>query len=448
MSAVKRIRKYLNDFNNVHHQNIFAFPINDNDLFHLKGSILGPDDSPYEGGIFHLTIDFPFDFPFKPPKCRFITRIYHPNINYNGSISLNILADQWSPALSIEKILLSISSLLTDPNPKDSLNYEAAELYMSNRYEYYKKASEYTIQYAGAPKKNIEFYYLEGKDRIDYELKYLNTDKHFELLSTDNSYKIKAIVESPEGSPYKNEKFELIFELQKEYPFKSPTFYFIKKDKYLKSAEKVCNLILKEKWNHKLFIRDTIKLIYDYLDNNFINKMSMLSIEHELLDKIKYLENELTKEKFANKNLLEKIEILKSNEETLSKLVKESKEDNIVKQSNIDIMKAEFIEIFSKQQKEISDLKNKLSYNNFKLEKGEKLISIIISSIDEKVNHSIICKNSDKFKKIVEQFYTEFPEYIYKKHIFTFNGEIINFDKSLDDNKIKNNSIIIINTEI
>jgi len=60
-------------------------------------------DSPYSGGVFFLAIHFPTDYPFKPPKVNFTTRIYHPNINSNGSICLDILRDQWSPALTISK---------------------------------------------------------------------------------------------------------------------------------------------------------------------------------------------------------------------------------------------------------------------------------------------------------------------------------------------------------
>lgn len=60
-------------------------------------------DSPYQGGVFFLTIHFPTDYPFKPPKVAFTTRIYHPNINSNGSICLDILRAQWSPALTISK---------------------------------------------------------------------------------------------------------------------------------------------------------------------------------------------------------------------------------------------------------------------------------------------------------------------------------------------------------
>ncbi|CAG8687432.1 3822_t:CDS:2, partial [Dentiscutata heterogama] len=79
-----------------------AGPIGE-DLFHWQATIMGPTESPYTGGVFFLAIHFPTDYPFKPPKVNFTTRIYHPNINSNGSICLDILRDQWSPALTISK---------------------------------------------------------------------------------------------------------------------------------------------------------------------------------------------------------------------------------------------------------------------------------------------------------------------------------------------------------
>ena len=93
---------------------------------------MGPSDSPYQDGVFHLNIHFPTDYPFKPPKITFITKIYHPNINSNGVICLDILKNQWSPALTISKVLLSICSLICDPNPDDPLVPEIANLYKSN----------------------------------------------------------------------------------------------------------------------------------------------------------------------------------------------------------------------------------------------------------------------------------------------------------------------------
>ncbi|QRD94221.1 putative glutaryl-CoA dehydrogenase [Aspergillus flavus] len=118
------------------------------DLFHWQATIMGPGDSPYSGGVFFLAIHFPTDYPFKPPKVNFTTRIYHPNINSNGSICLDILRDQWSPALTISKVLLSICSMLTDPNPDDPLVPEIAHVYKTDRGRYEATAREWTRKYA------------------------------------------------------------------------------------------------------------------------------------------------------------------------------------------------------------------------------------------------------------------------------------------------------------
>jgi ubiquitin-conjugating enzyme E2 D/E len=117
-------------------------------MYHWEGIIMGPADSPFAGGIFKLDITFPTDYPFKCPKIYFLTKIYHPNINSSGGICLDILKDQWSPALTITKVLLSILSLLTDPNPDDPLVPEIARQYKLNRSEYEETARDWTYKYA------------------------------------------------------------------------------------------------------------------------------------------------------------------------------------------------------------------------------------------------------------------------------------------------------------
>ncbi|XP_059155715.1 ubiquitin-conjugating enzyme E2 2-like [Physella acuta] len=145
--AMKRIQKELLDLGRDPPCNCSAGPVGD-DIFQWQATILGPADSPYQGGVFFLTITFPSDYPFKPPKVAFSTKIYHPNINSNGSICLDILRSQWSPALTISKLLLSICSLLTDPNPDDPLVPEIARMFKTNRTEYNRLAKEWTAKYA------------------------------------------------------------------------------------------------------------------------------------------------------------------------------------------------------------------------------------------------------------------------------------------------------------
>ncbi|KAA8543634.1 hypothetical protein F0562_021620 [Nyssa sinensis] len=118
------------------------------DMFHWQATIMGPTDSPYSGGVFLVSIHFPPDYPFKPPKVAFRTKVFHPNINSNGSICLDILKEQWSPALTISKVLLSICSLLTDPNPDDPLVPEIAHMYKTDRAKYESTARSWTQKYA------------------------------------------------------------------------------------------------------------------------------------------------------------------------------------------------------------------------------------------------------------------------------------------------------------
>ena len=112
MNAVRSIYRQLIAFNKDPPPNCSAGPKSD-DVYHWTATILGPEDSPYEGGVYFLDIHFNKYTPFRPPSIRFETKIYHPNISSNGSISVDILKDNWCPGLSIAKVLLSISSLLT-----------------------------------------------------------------------------------------------------------------------------------------------------------------------------------------------------------------------------------------------------------------------------------------------------------------------------------------------
>ncbi len=147
MASAKRIKKELENLKKDPPLNCSAGP-EDDDIFKWTATLMGPSASPYQGGVFYLNIVFPQNYPFKPPKITFATKVYHPNINSSGGICLDVLKDQWSPALTIDKILLSICSLLEDPNPDDPLVPDIANQYKNNRVAYDMTAREWTQYYA------------------------------------------------------------------------------------------------------------------------------------------------------------------------------------------------------------------------------------------------------------------------------------------------------------
>ena len=147
MSTLSRLNKEYKDIKENPPTNCSAGPIDD-DMYTWQATIIGPEDTPYYQGIFYLRINFPSDYPFKPPQIVFITKILHCNINSSGNICLDILKEQWSPALTISKVLLSICSLMGDPNPLDPLNPEAAQMMIADKDTFDKTAKEYTLRYA------------------------------------------------------------------------------------------------------------------------------------------------------------------------------------------------------------------------------------------------------------------------------------------------------------
>ncbi|WWC71649.1 ubiquitin-conjugating enzyme E2 N [Kwoniella pini CBS 10737] len=126
---------------------ISAAPKDDN-LRHFDVTVTGPESSPYEGGIFKLELFLPEEYPMNPPKVRFLTKIYHPNIDKLGRICLDILKDKWSPALQIRTVLLSIQALLGAPNPDDPLANDVAQHWKENQSAAIEQAREWTRQFA------------------------------------------------------------------------------------------------------------------------------------------------------------------------------------------------------------------------------------------------------------------------------------------------------------
>ncbi|XP_024521682.1 ubiquitin-conjugating enzyme E2 35 isoform X2 [Selaginella moellendorffii] len=128
-------------------EGISASPAEDN-LRYFSVMILGPAQSPYEGGAFRLELFLPEEYPMAAPKVRFLTKIYHPNIDKLGRICLDILKDKWSPALQIRTVLLSIQALLSAPNPEDPLDENIAKHWKTDQGGAIATAREWTQLYA------------------------------------------------------------------------------------------------------------------------------------------------------------------------------------------------------------------------------------------------------------------------------------------------------------
>merc|ERR1712195_444381 len=128
---------------------ISATPYQDN-LRYFNVIIAGPQSSPYENGIFKLELFLPEEYPMAPPKVRFLTKIYHPNIDKLGRICLDVLKDKWSPALQIRTVLLSIQALLSAPEPSDPLDTNVADHFTQNRVQAEETAAQWNRQYAMA----------------------------------------------------------------------------------------------------------------------------------------------------------------------------------------------------------------------------------------------------------------------------------------------------------
>ena len=134
---------------------ILAAPLSEDNLFEWEAVIAGPPSTPYEDGVFIAKITFPRDYPLSPPVMRFTSKVYHPNIYPDGKVCISILhapgedpnmyesaSERWSPVQSIEKILLSVVSMLAEPNDESPANIEAAKVWRTDRQAFTHKVRE------------------------------------------------------------------------------------------------------------------------------------------------------------------------------------------------------------------------------------------------------------------------------------------------------------------
>lgn len=132
-TAVSRLQRDLLEVQR--DDSIVAGPADD-DLFQWDAILEGPPNSVWEGAILRLELKFPEDYPHSPPQVKFLTKMFHPNVYGDGRLCLDLLRTQWSPSTDVRGLLVSIQSLLTDPNPNSPANPEAAELYQKDRMTY------------------------------------------------------------------------------------------------------------------------------------------------------------------------------------------------------------------------------------------------------------------------------------------------------------------------
>ncbi|SBT71608.1 ubiquitin-conjugating enzyme E2 N, putative [Plasmodium malariae] len=147
MSIPRRITKETQNLANEPPPGIVAVPVPEN-YRHFDILINGPEGTPYEGGTYKLELFLPEQYPMEPPKVRFLTKIYHPNIDKLGRICLDILKDKWSPALQIRTVLLSIQALLSSPEPDDPLDSKVAEHFKQDKNDAENVAREWNRIYA------------------------------------------------------------------------------------------------------------------------------------------------------------------------------------------------------------------------------------------------------------------------------------------------------------
>ncbi|EPZ36998.1 Ubiquitin-conjugating enzyme E2-18 kDa [Rozella allomycis CSF55] len=148
-TALKRLMTEYKELTLHAPDGITAGPVSENNFFVWEALIAGPEDTPFEGGVFVAKLTFPTDYPLSPPEMRFTSEIFHPNIYSDGRVCISILhapgddpnqyessCERWSPVQCVEKILLSVVSMLAEPNVESGANIDACKIYRNDINEY------------------------------------------------------------------------------------------------------------------------------------------------------------------------------------------------------------------------------------------------------------------------------------------------------------------------
>jgi len=169
-------------------RSLIAIELVNNSLLDLRGRIAGPPDTPYDGGVFHLEIKVPETYPFNPPKVRFVTKIWHPNISsVTGAICLDILKDQWAAAMTIRTVLLSLQALLAAAEADDPQDAVVAKQYKENPEMFRQTARHWTYMYASPrDKERTQFADFDSKIRRLVEVMRIEEHRALVALSSNN----------------------------------------------------------------------------------------------------------------------------------------------------------------------------------------------------------------------------------------------------------------------
>ncbi|CAB3985853.1 ubiquitin-conjugating enzyme E2 L3 [Paramuricea clavata] len=148
MAATRRLTKELNDIRKSGIRVFRDIRVDESNILNWQGLIV-PESAPYNKGAFRIEIVFPAEYPFKPPKITFKTKIYHPNIDEKGQVCLPIIgAENWKPATKTDQVIQALVALVQDPEPEHPLRADLAEEYTKDRKKFMKNAEEHTKKHA------------------------------------------------------------------------------------------------------------------------------------------------------------------------------------------------------------------------------------------------------------------------------------------------------------
>jgi len=151
VSALRRLMKEYQELTENAPEGITAGPKSEDNFFEWEAFIAGPQGTPFEDGVFPATLTFPKDYPLSPPSMKFTCEMFHPNVYPDGRVCISILhppgddpnqyessSERWSPVQSVEKILLSVVSMLAEPNDESGANVDASKVWRTDREKYNK----------------------------------------------------------------------------------------------------------------------------------------------------------------------------------------------------------------------------------------------------------------------------------------------------------------------